>query len=136
MTSLSRTNSLSRTLGALVLTAAAALTVAGCSSTASGAPAPSTSASSSPSKGTPKPLPAGESRVAGTVASVSGTQVVVTKKDGSTETLTTDSTTKVDGGPLQQGQRVTAVVKGEQALSVRVAQPRGSSAAPTTTPSS
>jgi hypothetical protein len=130
--------SLSRTLGALILTAAAALTVTGCSTTASGAPAPSTTATSAPSKdkGKPKPLPAGESRVAGTVASVSGAQLVVTKKDGSTETLTTDSTTKIEGGPLQQGQRVTAVVKGEQALSVRVAQPRSSSAAPTTTPSS
>jgi hypothetical protein len=130
--------SLTRTIGALVLTAAAGLTLAGCSTTASGAPAPSTSASSpsKPAKGTPKPLPAGESRVAGTVATVSGSQLVVTKKDGSTETLTTDSSTKVDGGPVQQGQRVTAVVKGEQALSVRVAQPRASSAAPTTTPSS
>src|SRR5882757_7421163 len=129
-------NSLSRTLGALVLTAAAGLTVAGCSTTASGAPAPSTTASSAPSKAKAKPLPAGESRVAGTVASVSGAQAVVTEKDGKTETLTTDSTTKIEGGPLQQGQRVTAVVKGEQALSVRVAQPRGSSAAPTTTASS
>jgi hypothetical protein len=130
--------SLSRTLGALVLTAAAALTVAGCSTTAAGAPAPSTTATSAPSKdkGKPKPLPAGESRVAGTVASVSGAQLVVTKKDGSTETLTTDSTTKIQGGPLQQGQRVSAVVKGEQALSVRVAQPRSTSATPTTTPSS
>ncbi|MFI9386209.1 hypothetical protein [Kutzneria sp. NPDC052558] len=128
--------SLSRTLGALTLAAAAALTVTGCSSMASGAPAPSTTASSMPSKGKPKPLPDGETRVAGTVSSVSGTQLVVTEKDGKTETLTTDSTTKIDGGPLQQGQRVTAVVKGEQALSVRVAQPRGSSAAPTTTPSS
>jgi hypothetical protein len=137
MSSLSRdNNSLSRILGALALTAAAALTVTACSSTASGAPAASTTATSAPSKGTPKPLPAGESRVAGTVASVSGTQLVVTKKDGSTETLTTDSTTKVEGGPLQQGQRVTTVVKGQQALSVRVAQPRGSGAAPTTTPSS
>lgn len=130
--------SLTRTIGALVLTAAAGLTIAGCSTTASGAPAPSTSASSpsKPAKGTPKPLPAGESRVAGTVATVSGSQLVVTKKDGSTETLTTDSSTKIDGGPVQQGQRVTAVVKDEQALSVRVAQPRASSAAPTTTPSS
>ena len=130
--------SLSRTLGALVLAAAAALSVAGCSTAASGAPAPSTTATSAPSKakGKPKPLPAGESRVAGTVASVSGTQLVVTKKDGSTETLTTDSTTKIEGGPLQQGQHVNAVVKGEQALSVRVAQPHASSAAPTTTPSS
>ncbi|QUQ68981.1 hypothetical protein [Kutzneria sp. CA-103260] len=137
MTSLSRTTSpLARTLGALVLTAVAGLTVAGCSTTASGAPAPSTTATSAPSKGKAKPLPAGESRVAGTVASASDTQVVVTKKDGSTETLTTDSTTKIEGGPLQQGQRVTAVVKGQQALTVRVAQPHASSAAPTTTPSS
>jgi len=83
-----------------------------------------------------KPLPAGESRVAGTVSTVSATQLVVTKKDGSTETLTTDSATKIEGGPLQQGQRVTAVVKGQQALTVRVAQPHGSSAAPTTTPTS
>jgi hypothetical protein len=136
MTSLLRANGLTRILGALVLTAVAGLTVAGCSSTASGAPAPSTSASSAPSKGKAKPLPAGESRVAGTVATVSGTQLAVTDKDGKTETLTTDSTTKIEGGPLQQGQRVTAVVKGEQALSVRVAQPRGSSTAPTSTPGS
>ena len=138
MTSLSRSYGLSRVLGAVVLTAAAALTVAGCSTTASGAPAPSTTATSAPSKdkGKPKPLPAGESRVAGTVASTSATQLVVTKKDGSTETLTTDSSTKIQGGPLQQGQHVTAVVKGEQALSVRVAQPHSTSAAPTTTPSS
>lgn len=130
--------SLTRTIGALVLTAAAGLTLAACSTDASGAPAPSTSAASpsKPAKGTPKPLPAGETRVTGTVATVSGSQLVVTKKDGSTETLTTDSSTKVDGGPLRQGQRLTAVVKGEQALTVRVAQQRDSSASPTTTPSS
>ncbi|MFC0433442.1 hypothetical protein [Kutzneria buriramensis] len=136
--------SLTRTLGALVLTAAAGFSLAACSTDASGAPAPSTSASSpaKPTKGKAKPLPAGESRVAGTVSTVSATQLVVTKKDGSTETLTTDSTTKIEGGPVQQGQRVTAIVKGEQALSVRVAQPHPSSgaptssAAPTTTPSS
>ena len=136
MTSLSRTTGLSRTIGALVLTAAAALTVTACSTAAAGAPTPSTTATSTPSKAKAKPLPAGESRVSGTVATVSGTQLVITKKDGSTETLTTDASTKVEGGPVQQGQRVTAVVKGEQALTVRVAQPHGSSAAPTTTPSS
>jgi hypothetical protein len=131
-------SSLTRTIGALVLTAAAGLSVAACSSTASGAPAPSTATTSpsKPAKGHPKPLPAGESRVAGTVATVSGAQVTVTKKDGSTETLTTDSSTKIEGGPIQPGQRLTAVVKGEQALSVRVAQPHASSAAPTTTPTS
>jgi hypothetical protein len=128
--------SLTRTIGALVLTAAAALTVTACSTQASGAPTPSSTSSAKPSKGKAKPLPAGESRVSGTVATVSATQLVVTKKDGSTETLTTDSSTKVEGGPVQQGQRVTAVVKGEQALTVRVAQPHASSAAPTTTPSS
>jgi hypothetical protein len=128
--------SLTRTIGALVLTAAAALSVTACSTAANGSPAPSTSASATPTKGKAKALPAGESRVAGTVATVSGSQLTVTKKDGSTETLTTDSATKIEGGPLQQGQRVTAVVKGQQALTVRVAQPRGSSAAPTTTPTS
>ncbi|GAA3439441.1 hypothetical protein [Kutzneria kofuensis] len=128
------THSLTRTIGALVLTAAAGLTLAACSTDASGSPAPSTSATA-PSKKA-KQLPAGESRVTGTVATVSGAQLVVTKKDGSTETLTTDSATRIQGGPLQQGQRVTAVVKGAQALSVRVAQPRSTSAAPTTTPTS
>ena len=131
------TQPLKRMIGALVLVGVAGLALAGCSSasgTPSSSPAPSTSAPAKPSR---KALPAGESRVAGTVSTVSSTQLVLTKKDGSSDTLTTDATTKIVGGPLAQGQRVTAVVKGQQAISVHVAKPKTStSATPTTTPSS
>lgn len=122
-----------RTIGTVLAFGLLGLVVTGCSPAAANQPAAPTT-TSKPSHSA-KPLPDGETRVAGTVASVSQGQLVVTKKDGSSQTVTTDSSTKITGGPLQQGQRVGMIVKDGHALNVRVATPK-SSTTPTPSPTS
>ncbi|AHH94412.1 hypothetical protein GCM10010174_21130 [Kutzneria viridogrisea] len=104
----------------------------GCSAAAADQPAQPTATSTAKPSHSRKPLPDGETRVLGVVASTSAGQLVVTTKDGGSQTVTTDSATKVTGGPVQQGQRVAVIVKDGKALSVRVGT--GNAATTTATP--
>jgi uncharacterized protein DUF5666 len=88
------------------VTAAAALSVAACGSSGNPAPAASKSSTSSASSSSSAPTPGaqgphGKDRVAGLIASVSGSTIQVTQRNGTATVDVTPSTTVAELSPAQ-----------------------------------